>query len=87
MTAQGFVFTWRTIMDKRSAATSTLGWDRIERIAGESPNTVVIRLREPFAPLLGNPNDLSKPHQVLSDKAVRQAIETLPFCRRGLTKW
>jgi peptide/nickel transport system substrate-binding protein len=52
VTSKDLAFTWKTLMDKKSAATSTLGWDRIASIDTPDDQTAVIKLTQPYAPFV-----------------------------------
>lgn len=52
VTSKDAAFTWRTLTAKTSAATSTLGWDRIASVETPDDQTAVFRLTQAYAPFV-----------------------------------
>lgn len=53
-TAKDVIFTWKTIMNPKVPVVSRSGFDKIAQMTAPDPYTVIMRLKEPFAPFLLN---------------------------------
>jgi peptide/nickel transport system substrate-binding protein len=51
--ARDLVFTWRAVMDERNNTRLRTGWDDIRTIELPDPHTAIVRLKEPYAAILG----------------------------------
>jgi len=50
--ADDVIFTWHAIMNKRNNVPSTVGYDLITSIERKDPQTLVVHLKEPYAPFV-----------------------------------
>jgi peptide/nickel transport system substrate-binding protein len=51
-TADDVIFTWHAVMNKRNNVGSTVGFDLIDAIDRKDAATIVVHLREPYAPFI-----------------------------------
>ena len=53
-TAADLIFTWHAIMNPANNVVTRIGYDKIVSITAPDPYTAVVRLREPYAPIVAN---------------------------------
>jgi peptide/nickel transport system substrate-binding protein len=52
--AADVIFTWRAIMNPANNVVARIGYDKIASIAAPNPYTVVVRLKEPYSPIVAS---------------------------------
>jgi peptide/nickel transport system substrate-binding protein len=81
LTARDVVFTYRAIMNPNNAIPSRYGYDRILKVSAPDAYTVVVLLKQPFAPVIpqffgGDSNYPILPEHILGNYA---SVNKVPF--------
>ena len=67
LTSRDFLFTYQTYVDPRTRAAYLTGWDKIDRVETPDDTTIVVHMRETYAPFLSGIGTSSiLPEHVLS---------------------
>lgn len=52
-TADDVIFSWHVVMNPRNHIGTKIGYSEVERIDAPDPNTIIVHLKQPFAPFVG----------------------------------